>query len=165
MSWSCIDSTILSVSRALESLFLKSLAQSPSPDFSIYLYSIFYHNGPEEERSSTTKRLLGKSTLPVLPPSSRSFLLARWVPYAELSRLHKPTGIYYFYFPFLHGSLLASESIPPLFLPLKSSCQICYSLHYVQSGEEQLALGTIPLMSTWINKWHVREIGQLREER
>ncbi len=48
---------ILSVSRALESLFLKSLAQSPSPDFSIYLYSIFYHNGQEEERSSITKRL------------------------------------------------------------------------------------------------------------
>ncbi len=71
-----------------------------------------------EVRQQNGFHLSEKSTLPVLPPSSRSFLLARWVPYAELSRLHKPTGIYYFYFPFLHGSLLASAvnptTIPPI---------------------------------------------------
>lgn len=39
-----------------------------------------------------------------------------WVPYAELARIEKPTGIYLFYFPHLFGVLYASAKLerPPM---------------------------------------------------
>ncbi|KAJ8070661.1 hypothetical protein OCU04_001032 [Sclerotinia nivalis] len=46
-----------------------------------------------------------------------SYLPSQWVPYAELTRIHKPAGILYVYFPYVFGSLFAASvksSMPSL---------------------------------------------------
>ncbi|KAB5585292.1 UbiA prenyltransferase family-domain-containing protein [Coniochaeta sp. 2T2.1] len=52
------------------------------------------------------------------PPTTGllSHLPASWVPYAELTRIDKPTGAYYLFFPCLWSTLLAAPlaSTPPL---------------------------------------------------
>ena len=48
-----------------------------------------------------------------------SYLPAQWVPYAELIRITKPCGTYYFYYPFLYGTLFASCVSPSTILPSK----------------------------------------------
>ncbi|WPH01110.1 4-hydroxybenzoate polyprenyltransferase, mitochondrial [Acrodontium crateriforme] len=54
------------------------------------------------------------------PPSKGllSFLPARWVPYAELIRLDKPTGTYYLFLPCLFSTLLAAPLATPIASPL-----------------------------------------------
>ena len=50
-------------------------------------------------------------TLPAYQPPQTGFLSylpATWVPYAELIRVTKPCGTYYFYYPFLFGTLFAA---------------------------------------------------------
>lgn len=47
-----------------------------------------------------------------------SYLPPSWVPYAELIRVTKPCGIYYFYYPFLFGSLFAACLSPSSVSPL-----------------------------------------------
>ncbi|KAB5528115.1 UbiA prenyltransferase family-domain-containing protein [Coniochaeta sp. 2T2.1] len=55
---------------------------------------------------------------PYQPPTTGllSHLPASWVPYAELTRIDKPTGAYYLFFPCLWSTLLAAPlaSTPPL---------------------------------------------------
>ena len=46
-----------------------------------------------------------------------SYLPASWVPYAELIRITKPCGTYYFYYPFLFGSLFAACLNPAIITP------------------------------------------------
>lgn len=54
---------------------------------------------------------------PYTPPKSGllSLLPASWIPYAELTRIDKPTGAYYLFFPCLWSTLLAAPlaSAPP----------------------------------------------------
>ncbi|RDL39056.1 putative para-hydroxybenzoate-polyprenyltransferase, mitochondrial [Venustampulla echinocandica] len=54
------------------------------------------------------------------PPTTGilSKLPSSWVPYAELTRLDKPTGIYYLYFPCLFSTLLAAPLAVPIASPL-----------------------------------------------
>ncbi|MCJ1388701.1 Para-hydroxybenzoate--polyprenyltransferase, mitochondrial precursor (PHB:polyprenyltransferase) [Xylographa bjoerkii] len=54
-------------------------------------------------------------TSPPSPSLRSSIIPPSWLPYIQLSRLDRPTGIYLFYFPFLFGSLLAGtvSPIPP----------------------------------------------------
>lgn len=52
-----------------------------------------------------------KGLLALLPQS--------WVPYAELTRLHKPVGILNVYFPYLYGSLFAAIISDPIPSPLE----------------------------------------------
>ncbi|KAM7220540.1 putative para-hydroxybenzoate--polyprenyltransferase mitochondrial precursor [Rhypophila decipiens] len=81
--------------------------------------------------SSPLKQLSTTTTTPPLPSKTNqilepysppqtgllSYLPASWVPYAELSRLDKPAGTYYLFFPCLFSTLLAaaplSSAIPP----------------------------------------------------
>ncbi|KAL9118843.1 MAG: hypothetical protein Q9187_004600, partial [Circinaria calcarea] len=46
-----------------------------------------------------------------------SYLPSSWVPYAELVRLDRPTGILYFYLPFLFGLLYAACVAQPITPP------------------------------------------------
>ncbi|KAI9822755.1 MAG: Para-hydroxybenzoate--polyprenyltransferase, mitochondrial precursor (PHB:polyprenyltransferase) [Thelocarpon impressellum] len=59
------------------------------------------------------------SPIPYQPPSSGllSHLPARWIPYAELVRLDKPTGTYYLFFPCLFSTLLAAPLAGPIAPP------------------------------------------------
>ena len=41
------------------------------------------------------------------PPGLLQYLPEAWVPYGELARIHRPTGVQLFYFPHLFGSLYA----------------------------------------------------------
>ena len=53
-------------------------------------------------------------------PPTRGFLSLiprTWVPYAELMRLDKPTGLYLFYLPYLFGLLFAASTAHPLSCP------------------------------------------------
>lgn len=54
------------------------------------------------------------------PPTSGllAVLPARWVPYAELIRIDKPTGTYYLYFPCLFSTLLAAPMAVPMADPV-----------------------------------------------
>src|SRR5579871_2791729 len=70
--------------------------------------------------SSTAITTQTKSTQPsdYMSPTTGilSYLPQRWIPYAELIRLDKPTGTYYLFFPCLFSILLASpltSSITP----------------------------------------------------
>lgn len=55
-----------------------------------------------------------------LPPYERpttgllSVLPAKWVPYAELIRIDKPTGTYYLFFPCLFSTLMAAPMATPM---------------------------------------------------
>lgn len=55
------------------------------------------------------------------PPTTGilSCLPVAWVPYAELTRIHRPLPILMFYFPFLWGSLIAGITAEPVIPPLK----------------------------------------------
>ncbi|MCJ1402816.1 Para-hydroxybenzoate--polyprenyltransferase, mitochondrial precursor (PHB:polyprenyltransferase) [Xylographa trunciseda] len=52
------------------------------------------------------------ATSPTSPSLYSSIIPPSWLPYIQLSRLDRPTGIYLFYFPFLFGSLLAGSVSP-----------------------------------------------------
>ncbi|EFW99024.1 para-hydroxybenzoate-polyprenyltransferase [Grosmannia clavigera kw1407] len=60
-----------------------------------------------------------RPTAPSLPPYTRptsgllSVLPASWVPYAELTRIDKPTGTYYLFFPCLFSTLMAAPMVQP----------------------------------------------------
>ena len=57
----------------------------------------------------------------VYHPPTRGFLFLiprAWVPYAELMRLEKPTGLYLFYLPYLFGLLFAASTAHPTIMPL-----------------------------------------------
>jgi 4-hydroxybenzoate polyprenyltransferase len=53
------------------------------------------------------------------PPTAGIFSLlpASWVPYAELSRLDKPAGTYYLFFPCMFSTLLAAPMAIPMATP------------------------------------------------
>jgi 4-hydroxybenzoate polyprenyltransferase len=56
---------------------------------------------------------------PYSPPTKGilSLLPASWVPYAELTRIDKPTGAFYLYFPCLFSTLLAAPMATPMASP------------------------------------------------
>lgn len=66
--------------------------------------------------------MLSRETLPAeyTPPTTGflSLLPSSWVPYAELTRLDKPTGTYYLFFPCLFSTLLAAPLAIPMASPL-----------------------------------------------
>lgn len=51
-----------------------------------------------------------------------------WVPYAELTRLHKPTGILVIYMPYLFGLLFISIAIGPVDVPPSSVMNLAFIL-------------------------------------
>jgi len=53
------------------------------------------------------------------PPTTGilSYIPQRWIPYAELIRLDKPTGTYYLFFPCLFSTLLAAPLAAPITPP------------------------------------------------
>ena len=55
------------------------------------------------------------------PPGTEplAHLPSSWVPYAELIHIFKPVGIYYFYYPFLFGTLFTAILSPTRTEPLK----------------------------------------------
>ncbi|KZL80340.1 4-hydroxybenzoate hexaprenyltransferase [Colletotrichum incanum] len=53
------------------------------------------------------------------PPTTGviSYLPASWVPYAELTRMDKPAGTYYLFFPCLWSTLMAAPMVAPMASP------------------------------------------------
>ena len=51
-----------------------------------------------------------------------------WIPYAELTRLHKPTGILLIYLPYLFGLLFISIAIGPADVPSSSVMSLAFIL-------------------------------------
>lgn len=66
----------------------------------------------------------GAHSQPALPAYSAptsgllSKLPASWVPYAELIRIDKPTGVYYLFFPCLFSTLMAAPVLSPMASPV-----------------------------------------------
>lgn len=58
--------------------------------------------------------------IPYTPPTTGllSKLPSSWVPYAELTRIDKPAGTYYLFFPCLFSTLLAAPLTVPMVSPL-----------------------------------------------
>ncbi len=66
-----------------------------------------------QRKLSDNHTLRHDKTFPKYEPPSTGILTvlpASWVPYAELARIDKPTGIYLFYFPHLFGTLYATRT-------------------------------------------------------
>ena len=57
-----------------------------------------------------------------------SLFPASWVPYAELTRLHKPTGILVIYLPYLFGLLFISIAVGPVDIPPSSVVYLAFIL-------------------------------------
>nr|POE49047.1 4-hydroxybenzoate polyprenyltransferase, mitochondrial [Quercus suber] len=68
-----------------------------------------------------------------LPRSSRLLrsLPASWIPYAELSRIHKPTGIFNIAFPYLFGALYTAWTSNPPPLDLAKDVGILFAASFV----------------------------------
>lgn len=67
--------------------------------------------------SATTRREPPASTY---TPPTAGFVAAlpkKWIPYAELMRLDKPTGAYYLYYPCIFSTLLAAPMASPISTP------------------------------------------------
>ncbi|KAL8668352.1 MAG: hypothetical protein Q9168_007013 [Polycauliona sp. 1 TL-2023] len=66
-----------------------------------------------DSQSSTTPEILAQASKPpeYRPPEFGliSWLPASWVPYAELTRLDKPVGTYYLFFPCFFSTLMAAS--------------------------------------------------------
>ncbi|KAL2265336.1 hypothetical protein VTJ83DRAFT_6436 [Remersonia thermophila] len=70
--------------------------------------------------TSAPSPLAADPNLPAYQPPKTgllSFLPASWVPYAELTRIDKPTGAYYLYFPCVFSTLLAAPLATPIAAP------------------------------------------------
>ena len=78
-------------------------------------------NGIPRDSNASKPSPETKAMPPYTPPSGLvSYLPNSLVPFAELMRLHKPSGFYAFYFPHLFGTLYAATTLPtpPLLLQL-----------------------------------------------
>ncbi|OAA57939.1 para-hydroxybenzoate-polyprenyltransferase [Niveomyces insectorum RCEF 264] len=77
------------------------------------------HTTATVEPATTAAEESGSPLPPPLPPyvpptkGILTLLPAAWVPYAELARIDKPTGIYYLYFPCLFSTLMAAPLVQP----------------------------------------------------
>lgn len=122
------------------------------------------HNGQSKDLSSslpsTDLRFKSQSTIcsppkAVYHPPSYGFLTVlprKLVPYAELMRLEKPTGLYLFYFPYLFGLLFAAGTAHPITSPL-----------YLLVSSTQFLVGTVIMRGaacTW-NDIHDRVYDRL----
>jgi 4-hydroxybenzoate polyprenyltransferase len=69
--------------------------------------------------SSGSNNINGPALEPYSPPKTGflSLLPASWVPYAELTRIDKPTGAYYLFFPCLFSTLMAAPMVIPMASP------------------------------------------------
>ena len=106
-------------------------------------------------QTETERSVYGNEALSIrksnFPPDSTlstgwlSQIPAAWVPYAQLMRLDRPNGLWYFYLPHLFGSPALSMQVPTSGYQL-GLCSIptSSSLLAQSSCEVQRAHGTIP---------------------
>ncbi|KAF2184300.1 4-hydroxybenzoate polyprenyl transferase [Zopfia rhizophila CBS 207.26] len=82
----------------------------------LYISKIAY---PNAGLATASQHILPKELPKYTPPQTGllSYLPKPIVPYAELIRLDKPTGIYYLFFPCLFSTLLAATMATPIAAP------------------------------------------------
>ncbi|KAM5469810.1 Para-hydroxybenzoate--polyprenyltransferase, mitochondrial precursor (PHB:polyprenyltransferase) [Microsporum audouinii] len=77
---------------------------------------------PFLRHNSSAPAVIAGQKLEKYSPPTTGILAAlpkKWIPYAELIRLDKPTGTYYLYFPCLFSTLLAAPLAMPMATPLE----------------------------------------------
>ena len=116
-----VRTTIPSISQVRYLSSTSRLPRSPSQCAANKLANVKYSSTSIHSTTEADGAPSEKAATHYVPPKTGllASLPGSWVPYAELMRLDKPSGVYYLFFPCLFSTLLAAPMASPIISPIQ----------------------------------------------